>query len=626
MEEGTVTSESEVTLYRLQRRLASEEPDILAVDSLQEVAADQSELFAFIQALPPSTRLVQVTGGERKETLQKVAARYNISVSKTDPYAEARAAALIASSGGGAEVIAFENSCDITVSRHRSIGKGGWSQNRYIRKIHGSVLRKGREIESALSDAGLKFEKKEYTAFGGASRVQFRVYASRDMVPVRTSRGPDVQVRISGRRLDRIRFKPLSGKPRYLIAGIDPGTTIGIAAIDLDGNLMHLISSRQMTMSDVIEELYRIGKPLIVASDVHQMPFSVEKIRRAFNAVAYTPRHDRSIEEKWELTKAYGTSNDHERDALSAALDAYRQYRNKFQNISKRVPPGIDLDEVRAGVIRGKSLEHILGSREETVPPAPPAVQETEEAPPSPVDERVMELDGLVKRLRGYIDDLSSDVKEKDAEIERLGRLCTRLRSEDGERMRRDAEIARRDATIRSQKNLLRKAEKRSKKLNRQVSRLKRFADLQMNGDHIPVKVLDSLTRDAVRSLNEDLGINEGDIIAAAKTDGWGRSVLEFLHTAKIRVIIAGTGEKAVHDGQLLLACSELELPFIPASGLDLRIRGRTGTVPRVKLDEALVLWERDFEAYRQEKKTELLESIFREYRSEREREVRRHG
>jgi predicted RNase H-like nuclease (RuvC/YqgF family) len=352
----------------------------------------------------------------------------------------------------------------------------------------------------------------------------------------------------------------------------------------------------------------------------------VEKIRRSFNAVAYTPRHDRTIEEKWELTKAYGTSNDHERDALAAALDAYRQYRNKFQNISKRVPPGIDLDEVRAGVVRGKSIEHILDSREKTALPAPPAAPETEAPPPSPVDERVMELDGLVKRLRGYIDDLSSDVKEKDREIERLTRLCTRLKSGEEERMRRDVEIVRRDAIIKSQKNLRRKVEKQSKKLLRQVSRLKRFADLQMNGDHIPVKVLDSLTRDAVRSLDEDLGINEGDIIAVAKTDGWGRSVLEFLRAAKIRVIIAGTGEKVVHDGQLLQACSELELPFIPATGLDLRIRGRTGTVPRAKLEEALLLWESDFEAYRREKKTEMLESIFREYRSEREREVRRHG
>ncbi|NYT06542.1 MAG: DUF460 domain-containing protein, partial [Methanomicrobiales archaeon] len=420
-EDGVITSESEVSLFRLHRRLAAEEPDILAVDSLQEVAAGQSELFDFIQDLPPATRLVQVTGGERKETLQKVAARFNLSVAKTDPYAEARAIALIAASGGGSEVIAFENSCDIIVSRRRSIGKGGWSQNRYTRKIHGAVLGRGREVEASLSSAGLKFEKKEYPAFGGASRVQFKVFASRDMVPVRALRGSDVQVRVVGRRLDRIRFKPLSGKQRYVIAGIDPGTTIGIAAVDLDGNLVHLISSRQMTMSDVIEELYRVGKPLIVASDVRQMPFSVEKIRRAFNAVAYTPRQDRTVEEKWDLTKAFATSNDHERDALAAALDAFRQYKNKFSNIAKRVPPGVDLDEIRAAVVRGKSIEPALAELAAEAAP-PPRAEPAVEAPPSPVDERLLDLDGQVKRLRGYLQELTAEGNRQRAEIERLQR------------------------------------------------------------------------------------------------------------------------------------------------------------------------------------------------------------
>ena len=74
MDGSRIESESEVSMFRLFRLLNAEQPDILAVDSLQEVAADQHELFFFLQSLPPQTRLVQVTGGERKETLQKVAA------------------------------------------------------------------------------------------------------------------------------------------------------------------------------------------------------------------------------------------------------------------------------------------------------------------------------------------------------------------------------------------------------------------------------------------------------------------------------------------------------------------------------------------------------------------------
>ncbi|HZD43509.1 MAG TPA: DUF460 domain-containing protein, partial [Methanomicrobiales archaeon] len=269
MEDGEIVREEEVTLFRLERLLSSEEPDILAVDSVQEIAEDKNALVSFMENLmPPSTRLVQVTGGERMETLSKVAARYNIRFNRFDPYAEARATAQIASQGGGYEVVAFENASEIVVSRHRSIGKGGWSQNRYVRRIHGAVQQKAREVEAQFVSGGVRYEKKETKAFGGASRVVFQVFTPRDMIPVHSYRGTDVQVRIRGKPASRIMYRPMSGKPRYIIVGIDPGTTTAIAALDLDGNLMDLSSSRQMTMSDIIEHLYHIGKPLVVASDV----------------------------------------------------------------------------------------------------------------------------------------------------------------------------------------------------------------------------------------------------------------------------------------------------------------------------------------------------------------------
>jgi predicted RNase H-like nuclease (RuvC/YqgF family) len=620
VEDGEIVAESQVSKFRLQRLLAADEPDILAVDSLQEIAADQKELFAFIQALPPSTHLVQVTGGERTESLGKVAARYNISFNKFDPFAEARTIARVASLGGGAEVIAFENSSDIVVSRHRSIGKGGWSQNRYVRKIHGAVQQHARTIEAQLKNAGLKYEKKESCAFGGLSRAHFHVYASRDMVPVAAFRGSDVQVRIAGRKLDRIRFKPLRGRPPYLIVGIDPGTTIGIAAVDLEGNLVHLISSRQMTMSDVIEELFRIGKPLIVASDVHQMPYSVEKIRRAFNAVPYTPRQDRSVEEKWDITSGYAYSNDHERDSLSAALDAYRSYKNKFRNIAKRAPAGFDLDELRAGVVRGRSIEQVVAEMTPAAPPEEPEKEEREE--PTPRDERLMQLEGMVKRLRAFVDELQGEVKERDVEITRLGALVESERSEKSLKVRRDMEVTKLEAALKNTKRRLRKEEKARKKMGRQIDRLKRFAELQMNSDHVPLKVLEALTRDAVRALEDDLGIGEGDLLYAPRTDGWGRSVVEHLCGARILALIVGD----TPDDRLFAAFRECGVPLLSREGMEVAVRGRTGTVRKAALDAVLTAWEEAQEEYARRKKTEMVESIFKEYRSERKREVKRHG
>jgi len=624
MEGPVIESESEVSAFRLFRMLNEEQPDILAVDSLQEIAADQHELFFFLQALPPQTRLVQVTGGERKETLGKVAARYNIRFNRFDPFAEARTTAQVASLGAGAEVIAFENESEVVVSRHRSPGKGGWSQNRYVRKIHGAVQLKGREIEIDLVAAGLKYEKKMTRAFGGCSRVAFRVFAKRDQVPVSTYRGADVQVRISGKRLERIRFRPLSAKPQYLIVGIDPGTTTAVAAVDLDGHLLHLASSRQLNMGDVVESLYRIGKPLIIASDVQEMPYSVEKVRRAFSAVPYTPRQDMSVESKIELTASFPYTNDHERDALSAALDAYRQYRHKFQNLMKRIPPGHDLDEVRARVIRGQSLDQVIGDMS-SVTPAPSI-----EVPPLPVevkhDEKVRVLDGMVKRLRMFVADLQEEVKQKDFEIQRLQARVRKVHTVQDAVLAKDTEVLKKDAVIQSLKTQVRKEERRNRTLTKRLVRIRKFAELSMEGEVLPVKVMDALTKDGLRRLMDDVGIEEGDIIHLTRLDGWGRSVVRDLAEARIRAVITGRAALAESDPQMIRVFRESGVPLLSDQDASVQVRGKQGLAGKEPFEKALNRWREEQAEHEREKKSDMIEHIFKEYKSERGKEVRKSG
>ena len=624
MEDGEVTGEGEVTRFRLLKEIAAGEPDILAVDSLQEIARDQRELFTFLEHLPPRTRLVQVTGGERPETLGRVAARYNIRLDRLDPFAEARAAARVASLGGGAEVVAWENTCSVAVSRNRSLGKGGWSQNRYVRKVHGAVLREAREVEERLLAAGLRFEKKESRAFGGLSRVQFLVHAPREEIPVSSRRGGDVQVKVTGQRLDRIRFKPAGKGTGYLVVGIDPGTTTAVAAVDLEGNLVHLSSGRQRSMADIVETLYQAGKPLVVASDVSVMPFSVERVRRAFSAVPYTPREDRTGEEKMALTEGFPYANLHERDALAAALDAYRSYRKKFQSILRRVPPGFDLSRVKAGIIRGQSIEQILG---ELSPARAPAG----EKPPEPVvagkqDERVMVLDGMVKRLRGIVADLQEEVKAREAEISRYTERLERERSRAYLRMRRDAEITRRDAVIEDLRHRLRRAERQARSLRRRLAREKEAEEVREEGSRLPLKVLPSLTRDGVQALAQEAGIAEGDLLYVARSDGWGRSVVKDLAGLGVKALLVQVDPPAGPDPLLLDTAREEEIPVLPVPKGAVRIRGPTGTIARDTVDRGIAGWEEDRERVRTERKRAMVEYLFKEYRTEREKEVRKGG
>lgn len=621
---GEVTNETEVSHFRLMRMLSRDEPDLLAVDSIQELAVDQHELCTFMQTLPPMTRLVQVTGGEKKETLGKIAARYNISFNRFDPFAEARTIARVAYLGGGAEVVAFENGCDVVVSRHRSLGKGGWSQNRYVRKIHGAVLQRAREIEQALLRGGLRYEKKESRAFGGASRVIFHIQANRGMVPIHAYRGTDVQVRIACRRLDRIRFRQMSERPPYLIVGIDPGTTTAYAALDLDGHLIQAGSSRQMSMADSIEALYRLGKPLVIASDVQQMPYSVEKIRRAFNAVSFTPREDRSVEEKQELTDGYTYANAHERDALAAALDAFRYYRHKLQNVIKRVPPGYDLNEVRAGMIRGLSLEQVLGSKEE--------IHEKEAAEPASVtteskrDDKVSLLEGQVKRLREYVEELELHQREHEREILRLQKQLQRERTGREQQFKRETEIAKRDLIIQNLKRLLRGEQRHIRDLKKRLDRLRQHAAIDRTDDAHPAKVLSALTREGIHLLTTEVGVNPGDVLYVAKTDGWGRTSIKELADLGIRALIVGAPSTAQIDTRVRAACAEFHIPLLAGSRVRMMIRGKSGSLDRKQFEDALKEWEKELEQQARQKATEKLESIFREYRWEREKEVHRGG
>lgn len=430
-------------------------------------------------------------------------------------------------------------------------------------------------------------------------------------------------MRVTGQRLDRIRFKPAGKAAGYLIVGIDPGTTTAVAAVDLDGNLVHLSSGRERSMAEIVEALYQAGKPLVVASDVSAMPFSVERIRRAFSAVAYTPREDRTGEEKMALTEGHSYANLHERDALSAALDALRSYRNKFQSVLKRVPPGFDLSRVKAGIIRGQSIERILDELSPARPPAP-------EEPPEPVvagkqDDRVMVLDGTVKRLRALVTELQEEVKAKEGEIARFQERLDRERSRAFLQVRRDAEITRRDAAIQDLRHRLRRAERQARSLRRRLGREREAEEVRMEGSRLPLKVLPSLTRDGVQALVQE-GIGEGDLLYAARSDGWGRSVLKDLAGLGVKAVLVGLDPPARMDPLLRDTSREEEIPVLPVPRGEVQVRGPAGSVPRVLVEDGLRDWEEERERERSEKKKAMVEYLFKEYRTEREKEVRKGG
>ncbi len=120
-----------------------------------------------------------------------------------------------------------------------------------------------------------------------------------------------------------------------VIVGVDPGTTIGLAVLDLHGTVITLASSRNISLDQVMIIITEKGKPIIIATDKKQIPEYVRSIGAAFNAAVYAPPEDTGREEKRILTNSYLYSNDHEMDALACALLAYKHYKPLFIRIDQ---------------------------------------------------------------------------------------------------------------------------------------------------------------------------------------------------------------------------------------------------------------------------------------------------
>ena len=120
---------------------------------------------------------------------------------------------------------------------------------------------------------------------------------------------------------------------KLLIAGIDPGTTIGYAVLDIEGSLIYLTSSKQLNLNSLISKTIELGKVVLVGTDKAKVPGLVESYAAKLGARVVNPLEDLKIDEKREMTKSYAVANEHQNDALASALLAFRESRALLDKI-----------------------------------------------------------------------------------------------------------------------------------------------------------------------------------------------------------------------------------------------------------------------------------------------------
>ena len=622
-----------ISRHKLIRLIRERQPEIVAMDNLHELARDRRELINILRRMPPTTRMVQVTGAAHPESLVKLARYHGITFDRTKPLQEAEACARLAAKGVGAVLSAFQERTWIKVSRRRSLGRGGWSQNRYTRKIHGAVMSLAREVERQLREAGLQYTTRAVEGLGGYTRAEFVVEASREKVHIRPGYYSDAQLLVQSMERPELQYKPLSEGRGYIIVGLDPGTTTGIAALNLSGELVDLISSRGLSSSDVIEWIAARGRSLVVATDVYPTPGSVEKVKRAFNAVLYSPGGDIPAEEKIALGKEFGYKNDHERDALAAALSAFKKYKNKFLQVEKKSPSEIDPDEVKALVVRGYSIENAIA---EFVPSSAAPVGQKAPSPGatkavldvslevSPnvtaLRQQNQQLAEQVRTLRSYLDELRDGLAEKEVALRVVNGKLDRLRDKTAREIKRQHEIKIRDKEIERLRAILRSERKYIKKLKKTLERSKKAEIIEETRGLQKLKPLAAFTREAVQLAAEQYCLEKGDWLFLEDASGGGRSTVELLREKEIAGVVEN-GEMAPAVREHFL---QMGIPIFSSKNVPVQMINKMPFVRPEDVALACVAWEEEMKDRQSRLQAERLEGLFQEYRVERKKEEKR--
>ena len=608
-----------VSFRKLCRLIDDAEPALVATDNAYELAADKNELVGFLRSLPSATKLVQVTGDERPEPLSRVASRHGVPYNKK-PMAEAEAAARLATANVGCEVSAFTDTTTVKVARGRSTGSGGWSQDRYTRRIHGNVKKVAREVESKLDSANLDYEQDVTEKYGGYSNAVFTVAATPDELPVSTHRAGDTRIEIEREQRDGISYQPLVKRRDRVIVGIDPGTTTAAAVVSLDGRVLARFSSRTADTAEVTEWLIDQGRPLIVAADVTPIPQTVEEFRRSFEATAWTPESDLPVDEKLHRTRDHEYDNDHERDAMAAALYAYDDREDQFDRITDKTPPQFDREEVIAHVVANESsVEAALAElSDEDDGDDEESTHEPREL--TSEEQRIKDLEAQVDRLQSHNEKLQAELTDREETIEEYEEKLSEAKREE----RREARERRAVSRLKRETDRLERerdeARERADELEAKLDRLKELwkldhtdADAVGERNLVSVKIVEQFTNRALDDAEDEVGLTRGDIIYFRDASGAGRSTAERVAAIEPRVIIRGGGLSDAADEVLF----EAGIPVGPADDVSIQEIDELAVVDDDEIEAVIDDWEERAEAREREQKASMVDELISEHRAD---------
>jgi predicted RNase H-like nuclease (RuvC/YqgF family) len=379
-------------------------------------------------------------------------------------------------------------------------------------------------------------------------------------------------------------------------------------------------SSRTADTAEVTEWLIEQGRPLIVAADVTPIPQTVEAFRRSFEATAWTPDSDLPVDEKLHRTRDHEYDNDHERDAMAAALYAYDDREDQFDRITDKTPPQFDREEVIAHVVANESS--VEAAIDELSDDADGDEEESTHEPRELTSEeqRIKDLETQVERLQSHNEELQAELADRKDRIEEYEDELSEAKREE----RREARERRAVSRLKRETDRLERerdeARERADELEAKLDRLKELwkldhSDAAVTGDRnlVSVKIVEQFTNRALDDAEEEVGLTRGDIIYFRDASGAGRSTAERVAEIEPRAIIRGGGLSDAADEVLF----EAGIPVGPADDVSIQEIDELAVVDEAEIEALIDDWEERAESREREQKASMVDELISEHRAD---------
>jgi predicted RNase H-like nuclease (RuvC/YqgF family) len=647
--EEIINKYDKVNLQKLLGIVRSSQAVYLASDNIYELVKKPSQIPHLCLQLLPNTKLVQITGSPIHgfTSLPKLMSQHGLKLAgKLTPLSAAEACAILASKKLGYLIEPFEDETKIVISRAKSKGPGGWSQKRYSRLMDTTVNQEAKKIEEKLIEFRLDYDKRTAKSKFGAQKVVLSVYAPIAEITktIRKQKGELYQIKVFPVNKERVEFIPLSQQVqtksslKRLIVGIDPGLTVGLSILDLNGRILKVESYREATRGQIIRQITRYGKPTLICVDVYPYPSYVEKISATLNSKMYTPRSVMTISEKNEIARKLAmqqgvmVKNAHQRDSLASAYRGFSKYKAEFEKIDRKYFNDFDKslrDEIKDSVVKGKSPVEATEEIQKMIEDVSVVTEElsdvqVEKKPVSP-DINILgkKIDLLQEQLdweRRKNSELHLENRDLEEKIEHLQIRLDEGKSEYMEQIQKEKTFIVKDNKISFLEEKVKQLVDELERYENRIEELKTVTWLRNQEGWLPIKVIKKFTNDEIENTAKNHGLGPGDTVLILDTTGGGGQTAEQLLSYSIKAIIGNIGQFSYYAKKTLI---EKQIPLADISDVEIKRIDEIAVIKEEHLLDILEKAEQELDEVLTERKENFLDTLVDDYRRVREIETK---